>query len=77
MMGAEVAIQKGLPPMKKATGPSVAIVYYSTYGHVKVMADELKKGLESTGVSVDLFRCQRPCRPRLFKLWGPPRSLQM
>eukprot|EP00439_Symbiodinium_sp_Y106_P066233 s78_g10.t1 len=70
MMGAEVAIQKGLPPMKKATGPSVAIVYYSTYGHVKVMADELKKGLESTGVSVDLFQVPETLPPSALQAMG-------
>ena len=71
-VGAEVAIQRGLPPMKKATGPSVAIVYYSTYGHVKVMADELKKGLESTGVSVDLFQVPETLPPSALQAMGAP-----
>ncbi|OLQ07621.1 Minor allergen Alt a 7 [Symbiodinium microadriaticum] len=72
VVGAEVAIQKGLPPMKKATGPSVAIVYYSTYGHVKVMADEIKKGLESTGVSVDLFQVPETLPPSALQAMGAP-----
>ena len=41
----EVAIQVGLPPQKKAQGPSVAMVYYSTYGHVKQLAEEIKRGI--------------------------------
>ena len=68
----EAPIQKGLPPMKKATGPSVAIVYYSTYGHVKVMADEIKKGLESTGVSVDLFQVPETLPPSALQAMGAP-----
>ncbi|CAE7722311.1 unnamed protein product [Symbiodinium sp. CCMP2456] len=72
VVGAEVAIQRGLPPVKKATGPSVAIVYYSTYGHVKVMADEIKKGLESTGVSVDLFQVPETLPASALQAMGAP-----
>ena len=47
---------KGLTPQKKAASPSVAIIYYSTYGHLKALADEIKAGLEAAGVNVDLFQ---------------------
>lgn len=46
-----------LPPAKKtATGTSVAIIYYSMYGHIRKMAEEVKKGLEAGGVAVDIFQ---------------------
>eukprot|EP00928_Gymnodinium_smaydae_P027296 TRINITY_DN21150_c0_g1_i1.p1 TRINITY_DN21150_c0_g1~~TRINITY_DN21150_c0_g1_i1.p1 ORF type:complete len:309 (+),score=50.51 TRINITY_DN21150_c0_g1_i1:54-929(+) len=43
---------------KKAKGPSVAIIYYSMYGHILTMAKEIKAGLEAndSGVSVDIFQ---------------------
>lgn len=34
----------------------VAIVYYSTYGHVRTLALQVKKGLESVGCEVSLLR---------------------
>lgn len=40
-----MAIQVGLPAEKKAQGPSVAMIYYSTYGHVKQLAEEIKRGI--------------------------------
>ena len=36
--------EKVVAAEKKAASPSVAIIYYSTYGHVKKMADEIKSG---------------------------------
>jgi len=63
----EVAIQVGLPAEKKAQGPSVAMIYYSTYGHVKQLAEEIKRGVESTGVSVDLFQVPETLSPDTLK----------
>eukprot|EP00929_Paragymnodinium_shiwhaense_P082535 TRINITY_DN4351_c1_g2_i1.p1 TRINITY_DN4351_c1_g2~~TRINITY_DN4351_c1_g2_i1.p1 ORF type:complete len:533 (-),score=186.59 TRINITY_DN4351_c1_g2_i1:543-2141(-) len=41
---------------KSAESPSVAIIYYSTYGHIKKLADFIKGSLEANGVNVDLFQ---------------------
>ena len=40
----EMNMQVGLPPQKKANSPCVAMIYYSTYGHVKQLAEEIKRG---------------------------------
>jgi hypothetical protein len=40
----EMNMQVGLPPQKKASSPCVAMIYYSTYGHVKQLAEEIKRG---------------------------------
>ena len=34
----------------------IAIVYYSMYGHVRTLAQGIKKGLESAGATVDLLQ---------------------
>lgn len=41
---------------KKMSAPRVAIIYYSTYGHIKQLADEIKKGAESAGAKVTLLQ---------------------
>lgn len=38
------------------TVPKIAIVIYSTYGHIVAMAQEIKKGMEEAGAQVQLFR---------------------
>ena len=43
----------GLPAQKRAASPSVALIYYSTYGHVKVLAEEIKTGLKQTERPLD------------------------
>ncbi|OMJ19570.1 NAD(P)H dehydrogenase (quinone) FQR1 [Smittium culicis] len=39
------------------TKPTVYVVYYSTYGHVKIIADSIVEGLKSTDL-VDVKLCQ-------------------
>ncbi|CAJ1444617.1 unnamed protein product, partial [Effrenium voratum] len=63
---------KGLIAQKKAASPSVAIIYYSTYGHVKTLAEQIKKGLESTGVNVDLFQIPETLSPDVLKAMSAP-----
>ncbi|CAJ1327816.1 unnamed protein product, partial [Effrenium voratum] len=63
---------KGLIAEKKAASPSVAIIYYSTYGHVKTLAEQIKKGLESTGVNVDLFQIPETLSPDVLKAMSAP-----
>jgi len=36
--------------------PKIAIVFYSTWGHVKTLALAEKKGIEAAGGTVDLFQ---------------------
>ena len=36
------------------TKPKVAVVYYSLYGHVRMLALEEKRGLEEVGCDVTL-----------------------
>ncbi|KAI2783866.1 putative benzoquinone reductase [Daldinia loculata] len=36
--------------------PKIAIVYYSTYGHVRQLAEAEKRGIEKAGGTVDLFQ---------------------
>lgn len=57
----------GLPAQKKAKSPCVAMIYYSTYGHVKQLAEEIKRGVEETGVSVDLFQVPETLSPDALK----------
>lgn len=34
----------------------IFIVYYSMYGHVKTMAEEIRKGVDSTGAEGILYQ---------------------
>lgn len=36
----------------RSTKPVIAVIYYSTYGHIATLAEEVIKGLESTGAIV-------------------------
>ena len=58
---------------KKASGDqTVAIIYYSMYGHVEGMAQEIKKGLEKGGVSVDMFQVPETLPDDILKMMGAP-----
>jgi NAD(P)H dehydrogenase (quinone) len=52
--------------------PKVAIVYYSLYGHVRAMALEEKKGLESAGCDVTLLQCVETLPDHVLKKMGAP-----
>jgi len=61
-----------LSPKKTAESPCIAIVYYSTYGHVRKLAEEIKRGAEEAGVSVDLFQVPETLsRDVLVKMGAP------
>ena len=49
--------EKVVAAEKKAASPAVAIIYYSTYGHVKKMADEIKSG-GSTCITQRVASCE-------------------
>ena len=36
--------------------PIVAVVYYSTYGHIKKMADTVAAGLKESGIEAKLYQ---------------------
>jgi len=45
--------------------PKIAIIFYSTWGHVKQLALAEKKGIEEAGGSVTLYQYDRhhfPCK---------------
>lgn len=48
-MGQDIAADR---PDHRSTKPVIAVVYYSTYGHIAALAEEVIKGLESTGAIV-------------------------
>ncbi len=50
----------------------IAIVYYSMYGHVRALALEVKKGLESAGCNVTLLRVAETLPDEVLKKMGAP-----
>ena len=50
----------------------IAIVYYSMYGHVRELALEVKKGLESSGAIVTLLRVPETLPAEVLKKMGAP-----
>ena len=59
--------------MSSTLNPKIAIVYYSMYGHVRTLALEEKKGLESVGCDVTLLRCPETLSAEvLSKMSAPP-----
>ena len=50
----------------------IGIVYYSTYGHVRALALEVKKGLESAGCDVTLLRVAETLTTATLKKMGAP-----
>jgi NAD(P)H dehydrogenase (quinone) len=55
--------------------PKIAIIYYSTYGHMKVLADEVKKGVEEAGCECDLLQVPETLSDEvLAKMGAPPKD---
>lgn len=53
----------------------IAIIYYSTWGHIRTMAQSVKKGVESSGVTVDLYQIQETLPEEvLTKMHAPSKS---
>jgi len=50
----------------------VAVIYYSMYGHIKTMADEVKKGLEAGGATVTMFQVAETLPEEVLKKMGAP-----
>jgi len=55
--------------------PKVAIIYYSTYGHIRTLAQGIKKGLEAGGAQVDVFQLPETLSDEILgKMGAPPKA---
>ncbi|PMD33022.1 benzoquinone reductase [Hyaloscypha variabilis F] len=55
--------------------PKVAIVFYSMYGHVKVIAEAEQRGLKKAGIDADIFQISETLSEEvLSKLHAGPKS---
>jgi len=53
----------------------IAIIYYSTYGHIRTLAESVKKGLESAGATVDILQLPETLPAEvLTKMGAPPKA---
>jgi len=50
----------------------VCLVYYSTFGHVKTLADEIKRGAEEGGAKVDIFQVPETLPEEALAAMGNP-----
>lgn len=55
--------------------PKIAIIYYSTWGHIRQIALATKKGIESTGGTVDLYQIAETLPQAILdKMHAPAKS---
>jgi len=55
--------------------PSIAIVYYSLYGHVATLAEAEKKGIEEAGGSATIYQVAETLAPEILtKMHAPPKQ---
>ncbi|KAF2164495.1 benzoquinone reductase [Zasmidium cellare ATCC 36951] len=55
--------------------PKIAIVYYSTWGHIKQLADAEAAGIKEAGGSVDVFQIQETLPEEVLgKMHAPPKD---
>jgi NAD(P)H dehydrogenase (quinone) len=55
--------------------PKIAIIYYSTWGHIRTMAESVKKGVESAGVTADMYQIQETLSEEILtKMHAPPKN---
>jgi multimeric flavodoxin WrbA len=53
----------------------IAIIYYSTFGHVATMTESVKKGIEAAGATCDIFRVPETLpEDVLAKMGAPPKK---
>jgi NAD(P)H dehydrogenase (quinone) len=53
----------------------IAIIYYSTYGHVATMTESVKKGIEAAGATCDIFQVPETLPEEvLAKMGAPPKK---
>ena len=54
---------------------TIYVIYYSTYGHVKKLAEEIIKGLELSGVTAKLFQVAETLPQEVLeKMHAPPKD---
>ncbi|ANB15924.1 Ycp4p [Sugiyamaella lignohabitans] len=55
--------------------PKVAIVYYSTWGHIRTLATTIRQGIESAGGKADLYQIPETLSSEILtKMHAPPKS---
>lgn len=53
----------------------IAIIYYSTYGHIATMAESVKKGVEAGGATCDIYRVEETLSEEILgKMGAPPKA---
>jgi len=58
-----------------ATAPKIAIVYYSTWGHIVQLAEAVKEGIEKAGGKADIYQVPETLSEEvLTKLYAAPKS---
>ncbi|OMJ21673.1 NAD(P)H dehydrogenase (quinone) FQR1 [Smittium culicis] len=69
-------VVKNQAEITKKTLPTVFVVYYSTYGHLRTVADNIVKGLKSTGlVNIELRQFEETLRQEVLdKMHAPPKD---
>ena len=50
--------------------PKVAVIYHSTHGHVKALADKIKEGAEEAGLQVDMYQVQETLSAEVLSKMG-------
>lgn len=56
-------------------GTRIAIIYYSTYGHIRTLALEAAKGVEAAGGRAELLQCPETLPAAVLeKMGAPPKS---
>jgi len=55
--------------------PKIAIIYYSTYGHIRTLASAVQKGIVAAGGSVDVYQVPETLPAEvLSKMGAPPKD---
>lgn len=65
------AVKRSVAPMASRKF-KVAVIYYSMYGHVKTLADEIAGSMKAEGVAVDLFQAPELLGTDVLKAMGAP-----
>ncbi|KAK6460042.1 protoplast secreted protein 2 precursor [Scheffersomyces coipomensis] len=52
--------------------PKLAIIIYTTYGHIAKLAEEVKKGVESAGGKADIYQVPETLSPEVLALLHAP-----
>jgi NAD(P)H dehydrogenase (quinone) len=71
LFGSTVKRSLAPPPSRS---PKVCIVYYSMYGHVKCLTDEITTALKKSGVQVDVFQAPELLPPEVLTKMGAPQK---